>query len=114
VKDGVFELCRAGYTNSMGILLSLIVMAVGAILTWGINSSSSSVNLDVIGVILMVVGFVLFLISLVLWRTWWGAGFWGWGPEPYEGGAVVRRRTYRPARRRATYVEEEPPPGPPY
>jgi hypothetical protein len=62
----------------------------------------------------MVVGFVLFLISLMLWRTWWGAGFWAWGPEPYDGGgSVVRRRVYRPARRRATYVEEEPPPGPP-
>lgn len=95
----------------MGIIISLIVMAVGAILTWGINSSSSSLNVDVIGVILMVVGFVLFLISLVLWQTWWGAGFWGWGPEPYGGDAVVRRRAYRP-RRRTTYVEEEPP-GPP-
>jgi hypothetical protein len=98
----------------MGILLSLILIAVGAILTWGVNASSSSVNVDVIGVILMVVGFVLFVISMLLWRTWWGAGFWGWGPEPYEGDAVVRRRAYRPARRRTTYVEEEPPPGPPY
>ena len=95
----------------MGIIISLIVMALGAILTWGINSSSSSLNVDVIGVILMVVGFVLFLISLVLWNTWWGAGFWGWGPEPYGDEPVVRRRTYRP-RRRTTYVEEDPP-GPP-
>lgn len=98
----------------MGIIISLILMAVGAILTWGVNSSSSSVNVDVIGVILMVVGFVLFLISLLLWRTWWGAGFWGWGPGPYDEGPVVRRRAYRPARRRTTYVEEDPPADPPY
>jgi hypothetical protein len=100
----------------VGIIISLIVMAVGAILTWGVNASSSSVDVDVIGVILMVVGFILFLISLVLWRTWWGAGFWGWGPAPYDesaGAPVVRRRTYWPARRRTTYVEEDPPPGGP-
>jgi hypothetical protein len=98
----------------MGIILSLIVMAVGAILTWGVNSSGGSVNVDVVGVVLMIVGFILFLISLMLWRTWWGAGFWGWGPGPYDDGAVVRRRTYRPTRRRTTYVEEEPPAEPPY
>lgn len=94
----------------MGIIISLIIIAVGAILTWGVNATSTSFNVDVIGVILMVVGFVGFLISLMLWQTWWGAGFWGWGPGPYEEGAVVRRRTYWPARRRATYVDEEPPP----
>jgi hypothetical protein len=101
----------------VGIILSLIVMAVGAILTWGINSSGGSVDVDVVGIILMIVGFVLFLISLLLWNSWWGAGFWGWGPGPgpggpYEGGAVVRRRAYWPTRRRTTYVDEEPPPPP--
>jgi hypothetical protein len=98
----------------MGIILSLIVMAVGAILTWGVNSSGGSVDVDVVGVVLMVVGFILFLISLFLWRTWWGAGFWGWGAEPYAEGPVVRRRAYWPTRRRTTYVDEEPPAGPPY
>ena len=101
----------------MGVIISLIVMAVGAILTWGVNAGGGAVNVHVVGVILMVVGFVLFLISLMLWRTWWGIGFWGgYGPGagPYEEGAVVRRRAYWPARRRTTYVDEEPPPGPPY
>jgi hypothetical protein len=97
----------------VGIILSLIIMAVGAILTWGVNSSGGSVNVDVVGIVLMVVGFILFLISLLLWRTWWGAGFWGWGPAPYDEGAVVRRRFYRP-RRRTTYVDEEPPADAPY
>jgi hypothetical protein len=97
----------------MGVILSLILMAVGAILTWGVNSSGGTLNIDVVGVVLMVVGFVLFLISLLLWRTWWGAGFWDWGPEPYAEGPVIRR-AYRPTRRRTTYVEEDPPAGPPY
>jgi hypothetical protein len=98
----------------VGIIISLILMAVGAILTWGVNSSGGTVDVDVVGIVLMIVGFVLFLISLLLWRTWWGAGFWGWGPGagPYEEGAVVRRRAYWPSRRRTTYVEDDVPPGP--
>ena len=97
----------------MGIVISLILIAFGAILTWAVNSTSSSIDVNVIGVILMVVGIVVFLISIVLWRTWWGAGFWeGWYGEG-AGGPAVRRRVYWPAqRRRTTYVEEEPPPPP--
>ena len=96
----------------MGIGVSLILIAVGAILTWAVNASSSSIDVDVVGVVLMVVGFVVFLISVVLWRTWWGAGFWGGWYD--EGAPVARRRVYRPYRQRTTYVEEEPPPpGPP-
>jgi uncharacterized membrane protein len=41
----------------VGIILSLILMAVGAILTWGVNSSGGSVDVDVVGVVLMVVGY---------------------------------------------------------
>jgi hypothetical protein len=92
----------------MGIVISLILIAFGAILTWAVNASSSSIDVDVVGVVLMIVGFLVFLISVVLWRTWWGAGFWA---EWYDEGApVVRRRVYRPYRQRTTYVEEEPPP----
>ncbi len=98
----------------MGIVISLILIAFGAILTWAVNSSGGSVDPQAVGVILMVVGFIVFVLSLVLWRTWWGVGFWGgWYDEP-AGGPVVRRRVYRPtARRRTTYVEDEgPPPAP--
>jgi hypothetical protein len=99
----------------MGIVISLVLIAFGAILTWAVNANGGSVDPQVVGVILMVVGIIVFLISLVLWRTWWGAGFWGaWGPGYDEpAGPVVRRRVYRPVRRRTTYVEEEPPAGPP-
>jgi hypothetical protein len=98
----------------MGIVISLILVAFGAILTWAVNSDGGSVDPQVVGVILMVVGLLVFLISLVLWRTWWGAGFWAPYDDPAAEG-VVRRRVYRPARRRTIYVEEEPPPpaGPP-
>ena len=103
----------------MGIIISLVLIAFGAILTWAVNSSGGSVDPQAVGVILMVVGFVIFAISLVLWRSWWGVGFWeGWygGGAPVDGDPVVRRRVYRPAirRRRTTYVEDEVPPPPGY
>ena len=100
----------------MGIVISLILLAFGAILTWAVNTSGGTVDPQVVGVILMLVGIIVFLISLVLWRSWWGAGLWGWAPG-YAGPAdevVVRRRVYRPAVRRTTYIEEAAPPaGPP-
>ena len=97
----------------MGIVISLILVAFGAILTWAVNTDGGSVDPQVVGVILMIVGLVVFMISLVLWRTWWGAGFWGPGYDD-PAAPVVRRRVYRPARRRSTtYVEEEEPPPPP-
>jgi hypothetical protein len=95
----------------MGIVISLILVAFGAILTWAVESSGGSVDPQVVGVILMVIGVIVFMISLVLWRTWWGAGFWaGWYDE---GPPVARRRAYT-RRRTTTKVEDEPapPPGP--
>ena len=98
----------------MGFVISLILIAFGAILTWAVHSTSGSVDVNTVGVIIMVVGFVVFALSIVLWRSWWGAGFWGaWYGDGGADAPVVRRRYYRPySRRRTTYVEEEPPPGP--
>jgi hypothetical protein len=96
----------------MGIVISLVLITFGAILTWAVNLNGGSVDPQVLGVILMVIGLVVFGISLVLWRTWWGPGFWyggGYGPGNQ---AVTRRRVYRPPVRRTTYVEEDPPPPP--
>lgn len=54
----------------MGLGTSLLLIAVGAVLRWAVNVSSSSVNLHTIGVILMIVGGVGFVIS-VFWMTVW-------------------------------------------
>ena len=55
--------------------------------------------------ILIVVGIIVFLISLVLWRTWWGAGFWsgGYGDPAAPGGVVRANGCTAPAVRRTTY-----------
>lgn len=97
----------------MGIPVSLILIAVGAILAFAINQSpGASVDVDVVGWILMIVGLVGLLLSLLL-RERWGPGYLGWHREPratpYDRGPGYGRRR--------TVVEEDgpppPPPGPP-
>jgi hypothetical protein len=58
----------------MGIGVSLILIAVGAILTWAVSAEVSGVDLQTVGVILMVVGAAGALISLVFWSSWGGFG----------------------------------------
>jgi hypothetical protein len=58
----------------MGIGVSIILIAAGAILTWAVNASVSGVELDTIGIILMVVGAIGLLLSLLFWSSWGGFG----------------------------------------
>jgi hypothetical protein len=93
----------------MGLAVSLILVAAGAILAWGITDEPSGLDLDAIGAILIVIGIVGFILSLLLWRSWWGPGYFS--RETYVEGDPAARGSGR--RRRTTYVEEEPPPGAP-
>ena len=96
----------------MGFIVSLLIIAIGAILTWGVNDTSPSVNLDVIGVVLMGVGIVGFILTLFFWESWWGPGAfrrtrYASGPGyDYEAAPRGRRRGY-------VVEEEEVPVGPP-
>jgi hypothetical protein len=76
----------------MGIGVSLVLIAIGAILTWAINATVSSVDINAVGVILMIVGAVGLLLSLMFWSSWGGFG------------------VARGGNRRVTTVEEGPPP----
>ena len=53
----------------MGIGISLLLAAAGAILLWAVDYEVSGVDLDVVGVILLVVGAVGALLSIVLWDS---------------------------------------------
>ena len=78
----------------MGIGVGIFLIAVGAILAFAVNATSSAVNVDAVGWILMGVGLVSVLLSLIFWSSWAGPGYW------------TRRRMY---------VEDGPPAaGPPY
>jgi hypothetical protein len=93
----------------MGLGVSLILIAAGGILAWGITDEPSGLNLDAIGAVLIVIGIVGFILSLLLWRSWWGPGYFG--RETYVEGDPDRPWYGR--RRRTRYVEEEAPPGRP-
>ena len=89
----------------MGLPVSLILIAVGAILAFAVHQDPNpTVDIDVVGWVLMLVGLAGLILSLVWWERF-GPGTWGWhrGPGPPPGGGYPRRRT----------VIEEEPPGPP-
>lgn len=78
----------------MGLGVSLFLIAVGAILTWAVSAEVSGLDIQVVGVILMLVGVLGFVLSMLFWSSWGGPAYF--------------------TRRRTTYVDEGPPPGPPY
>jgi hypothetical protein len=69
----------------MGVGVSLILIAAGAILTWAVTATVSGVDINTIGVILLVVGAIGLVLSLMFWSSWGGVGH-----------------------RRTTYVEDGP------
>ena len=53
----------------MGIGVSALLLAAGAVLYWAVTGDPEGVNLDVVGVILMVVGAIGLLWSLIASNT---------------------------------------------
>lgn len=74
----------------MGISVSLVLIAVGAVLTWAVTASASGVDLDVVGVILMVVGAAGLVLSMIFWSSW--GGFGGTTVVRDRGETVIRDR----------------------
>jgi hypothetical protein len=93
----------------MTIGVSLVLIAVGAILVWGVNAEAEGLNIDAIGVILMIVGFVGALLSMIFWSEWSPA--YRGRRRVYADEPVAVRRAAAPTRR--TVVEEEEIGGPP-
>lgn len=92
----------------MGISVSILLIAIGAILTWGVTAEAEGLDINAIGVILLIVGVLGLVLSMLFWSSW---------------GGFRRRTAYvddravhpaAPAPRRTTVVEEEDvAPGPP-
>lgn len=56
----------------MGISVSLVLIAVGAVLTWAVTATTSGIDLGTVGVILMIVGAAGLVLSLIFWSSWGG------------------------------------------
>ena len=54
----------------MGTGVSLFFMAIGAILTFALDTTADGVNLDTVGVILMLLGLGGLLFSLLVFGDW--------------------------------------------
>jgi uncharacterized protein DUF6458 len=76
----------------MGLGVSILLIAAGAILAFAVNATVSGVDIHTIGWILLIVGIVGAVLSMIFWSSWAGPGYWGGG-------------------RRRTYVDDAPPPG---
>ena len=80
----------------MGISVSLILIAVGAILTWAVTATVSGVDINVVGVILMIVGAAGLILSMLFWSSW--GGFHARAPTR-PSSATTLLRADRPANR---------------
>jgi hypothetical protein len=70
-----------------GIGISVFLFAVGAILAFAVTVSTSGVDLDAVGVILMIVGAVGFLASMLFWAPW--------APYGRERETIIERGDHR-------------------
>jgi uncharacterized protein DUF6458 len=66
----------------MGIGISIVLIAAGAILAWAVNTTVSGIEIHTIGWILLVVGIVGLVLSMIFWSSWAG------------GRSITRRSTY--------------------
>ena len=71
--------------------MSLILIAVGAVLALAVEADLSGVNIHTVGWILLVVGIVGGVLSMIFWSSWAGPGYYS-------------------RRRGPGYVDEGPPP----
>jgi hypothetical protein len=58
----------------MGIGVSLVLIAVGAVLAFAVHVTGHGFNLHTIGIILLVVGAIGALMSMIFWSSWGGFG----------------------------------------
>ena len=58
----------------MGISISILFIAAGAILRWAVTATATGVNLHTVGMILFIVGLAGAGLSVVFWSSWGGFG----------------------------------------
>ena len=77
----------------MGVGISLLLIAAGAVLAWAVNVTTSGFNVNTVGYILLIVGIIGLLLSLVFWSSWAGPGYFvGSRRRVVEDDAVDRPR----------------------
>jgi hypothetical protein len=75
----------------MGIVVSMLMIAAGAIMRFAVSAQGNGFNVHTTGVVLMVVGAIGAVLSIGFWASWGGFGRFG-GRSTDRGGTVVRER----------------------
>jgi uncharacterized protein DUF6458 len=87
----------------MGIGVSLVIIAVGAILAFAVHPTGNPpVDPNAAGWILLVVGLVALMLDVILWESW-GPAYLRRRRMVYDGGYPARSAP----RTRRTVVEDE-------
>jgi len=79
----------------MGLGVSLILIAVGAILAFAVHHHTNGFDISTVGYILLIVGLIGGLLSMIFWSSWAGPG------------DLSRRRSYVRDAPRRTVIEED-------
>jgi hypothetical protein len=77
----------------MGLPVSLLLVAAGAILIWAVSWTTSGVNIHTVGWILFVVGIVGAVLSMIFWSSWAGPRSVGRRRTTVDEGGPARRTT---------------------
>ena len=73
----------------MGIPVSILLIAAGAILAFAVTGTTSGLDIHAVGWILLIVGLVGLVLSFIMWDSWAGGGFYTRRTTP------TRRRVVR-------------------
>ncbi|HVA06090.1 MAG TPA: hypothetical protein VNG12_05040 [Acidimicrobiales bacterium] len=71
----------------MGIVVSMLMIAAGAIMRFAVTAQGHGFNVHTTGVVLMIVGAVCAVLSIVYWASW--GGFGHFGSHNQDPGATV-------------------------
>lgn len=75
----------------MGLGVSLLLVAAGAILAFAVNAEVSGVDVQAVGWILLIVGIVGAVLSMIFWSSWAGPGYFSRRRTVVDDGAPRRR-----------------------
>jgi len=71
----------------MGIVVSMLMIAAGAIMRFAVTAQGHGFNVHTTGVVLMIVGAVCAVLSIVYWASWGGFGHFG-SHQQHPGASV--------------------------
>ena len=79
----------------MGIVVSLFMIAAGAIMRFAVTAKGNGFNVGTTGMVLMIVGGIGAVLSIVYWASWGGFGHRTTTTTVEPQDTVVREREVR-------------------